>query len=101
MVNQHTSSFSSESNLNFAYEIIEKLATNEISDAECRRILENHNINYGNSCEYYNSQRLKGNPEKKEENVYELLLSYIEHHRNQDYYIDEMPILLSSKSKFV
>ena len=55
---------------------------------------------FNNGIEYYNSQRLKGNPESHQKNVYELLTSYIERNPDTDYFIDEMPILMSRKSMF-
>ena len=65
-----------------------------------KRIFQNHNINVSNGIEYYNTQRLKGNPESHQKNVYDLLTSYIELNPDTDYFIDEMPILMSRKSMF-
>ena len=98
--NTNETSSETENNLPFAYEMESKRGKNEISMEEERRIFQNHNINTSNACEYYNSQRLKGNPESHQKNVYELLSSYIERNPDTDYFIDEVPILMSRKSMF-
>ena len=98
--NTNETTSETENNLPFAYKIVSKQVKNEISHDEKSRIFQNHNINEDNAIEYYNSQRLKGNPESHQKNVYELLSSYIERNPDTDYFIDEVPILMSRKSMF-
>lgn len=93
------SSCNAENNLPFVYEISRKRVNNEIDFDDETRIFNNHNIDLSDATEFYYSQRMKGKPDAHEKNVYELLTSYVKRHPDIDYYIDELPILQSRKSK--
>ena len=95
---QGTSS-SETDNTQFAYETVRKGVNKEISHSKRNEILRNRNIDVNNAIEFYNSQRLKPTQKLQTKDVYDLLLFFIKANPDYDIYIDEMPVLLSRKSK--
>lgn len=96
-----TSPAENENNLQFAFETVQKVAKKEISHPEMGKILDNHNIDRENAIQFYNSQRNKRTQEHHNMDVYGLLLACVKRNPHLSYYVDELPILLSHKSKLI
>ena len=86
-------------NRNFVLSSYKRHFNGEVSDAILTKLLAERNINERNACEFYNCQRGSKDTMKTEKNVYEMLLSFVKRNPGYDYYVDELPIILSPASK--
>ena len=98
---RENSSCQKEDNLGFAIKMMQKVLRKEITvwDLE-KNIMKNHNIDFKNAADFYNTRRTQLDEEySQQKDVYELLVAYIKQHPDNTYYVDELPILLSKTCK--
>ena len=94
-------STSGDDNMRFVYETIKRRVAGQIRNQDMMKIFFNHGIEYSNGVEYYNSQALKGSPSPNSFDVYKMMISHIRRNPDCDYFIDEFPILINRKCKFL
>ena len=94
---QHASSVpTQEDNRHFVMETVRKVARQELSYAEMHSLLDARDIDKTNAVNFYNENRNK--PLQQENDVYDLLKSFIKNNPHLDVFVDECPILWNPKS---
>ena len=96
---QHAASTpTKDDNRQFVMETVEKVARGEMSYNEMYRLLDAKDIDVTNAVNFFNENRNK--PPQQENDVYDLLKSFIKNNPHLDVFVDECPILWNPKSKF-
>ena len=96
---QHASSVpTQDDNRHFVMETVRKVARRELSYAEMHSLLDARDIDKTNAINFFNENR---NQQLQQQNdVYDLLKSFIRNNPHLDVFVDEFPILWNPKSKF-
>ena len=89
-------------NKQFVMETIRKRARGEITVHQRNEIFDDAGIDQVNAVAYYNENKSKQlNTESQRIDVYEALIHFVKKNRGKDILIDELPILMNPKCKFL
>ena len=89
-----------DDNRQFVMDNVGKALRGEMSSAEFVQNLKQRGIDIGNAIEFYHEH--KNNPLRSLlENVYDKLVEYCKLNNQRDINIDEFPVLMNYKSKFI
>ena len=88
-----------DDNREFVMETIRKKVRGEISAAKWIRLLKARDIDPTNAIDFFNENRNKTLQLQQQNDVYELLKSFIINNPQYDVFVDECPILWNPKSK--